>query len=376
MPTFLHGVETVTTYTGATSIQVPGTNVIGILGLNGVGSTSATPADLGIPKLILPSQTLDSQGLLPTWTVYKAIKTIFEISSPLVIWIPCGEATVSLVQGADKFRLAMSMFGFSPKILLSAESATSPNSSLLTVAAILRAMVLVPIAGASVAAMVTARATLGDARYVLCGHNVTSISLAAAIPSTWVMAGVMARTDDDPSMGFWFSPSNKPVTTFNALDLKLTSSLTDSSSDVNTLNAAGICTFYNSWGTGYRTWGNRNASFPVSSGISTFISVQRTADAIADAIEAASLTYIDRPINRALIDTILENINAFLRRLIGLGALVDGSASFENLKNPNDQIANGQLVISYQFVPPPPLERLTFVSFLNINLLSSLTTGA
>ena len=218
--------------------------------------------------------------------------------------------------------------------------------------------------------MITARAGLSSKRVFAVGPSVKVGGVDT--PYSWVMAAMIAQTDD--TWGYHYSPSNKVIDTVEATAFALTSSMTDASSDANVLNAAGIATLFSGYGTGFRTWGNRNASFPAAAGIETFVAVVRTADVIEDAIEQVSLQWIDKPINNALIDSIVESVNAFFRTKIGEGVLVDGEASFEAAKNTVTEISNGHLVISYAFVPPPPLERLTFRSFININLLSALIT--
>ena len=73
-----------------------------------------------------------------------------------------------------------------------------------------------------------------------------------------------------------------------------------------------------------------------------------------------------------LIDSICETVNQFIRTLIGRGALIDGKCSFNSEKNPTTEIANGHLTFDIEFMPPTPAERITFESFINIELLKSL----
>jgi phage tail sheath protein FI len=107
--------------------------------------------------------------------------------------------------------------------------------------------------------------------------------------------------------------------------------------------------------------------------VDSFIAVRRTADIIEESIEQASLTYIDRPITTALIDMLLDSCNEFIRALVGRGAIIDGSAYYVSSLNPASQLAAGQLVVSYKFMPPAPLERLTYEATLDVTLYSSVT---
>lgn len=86
------------------------------------------------------------------------------------------------------------------------------------------------------------------------------------------------------------------------------------------------------------------------------------------------LQFIDYPIDNGLIDAITESVNAFIRTLIGRGALIDGKCRFNKDKNPATEIANGHLTFDIEFMPPTPAERITFESFINIELLRSLAS--
>jgi hypothetical protein len=86
----------------------------------------------------------------------------------------------------------------------------------------------------------------------------------------------------------------------------------------------------------------------------------------------AMLPFIDRPINQGTIDSIRETVNAFIRTLIQRGALIDGKCIYNKDKNPPTQLALGQLVFDIEFLPPTPAERITFESFIDINLFRNL----
>ena len=87
----------------------------------------------------------------------------------------------------------------------------------------------------------------------------------------------------------------------------------------------------------------------------------------------AMMQFLDQPISNGLIQSILASCNAFLRVLIGRGALVGGTASFNPSENPASQMAAGQLVFDIDCMPPPPAERLTFNVFIDTSLLAALT---
>ena len=185
------------------------------------------------------------------------------------------------------------------------------------------------------------------------------------------LAGVIAAKDNE--RGYWWSPSNTEIKGVVGVETPLTAMINDPQSEVNLLNEAGIVTVFSSYGTGLRTWGNRSAAWPTVTHPSNFINVRRTADVLHESLEYTMLQFIDMPINNALIDAIKESVNAFIRTLIGRGALVDGKCLYDPTKNPATEVALGHLTFDIEFMPPTPAERITFESFINIELLKQLS---
>lgn len=187
---------------------------------------------------------------------------------------------------------------------------------------------------------------------------------------TAYFAGVQAQSD------YVFGPqrsvSNQEIIGPTGTEITITDGLNDPQSDANALNKVGIGTVSMGAGAPF-TWGNRNSSFPNNTAIDSFLSVVRVADIVADSIEYYSRPYIDDDITPAIIDQIRDDVNAFIRILIGRGWLLPGSKCiFNPAKNPSGQVAAGQLVFTYDILPPPPLERLTYEQNLNTNLIDDL----
>lgn len=188
--------------------------------------------------------------------------------------------------------------------------------------------------------------------------------------SQWV-AGAMAAKD--LANGYWFSPSNTAFLGTLGPDVSIYMSAFDPNSDTNTLNANGIVTVFNGFGTGLRVWGNRSSSFPASSAPTTFIAIRRTLDVIEQSIQVSMLPYLDQPITNGLIVSVLNAVNAFINSLIQRGALTPGSkVTYNPADNPASQLANGQIVFEVNLMPPPPAERITFNMFVDTSLLANL----
>ena len=312
-----------------------------------------------------------------------------------------GAVTDGVYTGMQAFQTTYGTMGFFPKILIA--PGYSQNAPVATeidaMANTIRAMALVDSPpSTTVAAAIANRGVVGNAfatssnRTILCypqetfydtGIVPTGVTLSTSgTPVTtqfnansvgpysqWVAGAIAAK---DLAQGYWWSPSNTQVDGMLGPDVTLYASILDPSSDTNNLNAAGIVTVFNAFGTGLRVWGNRSAEYPASTAPDNFISVRRTMDIIEESLELAMLQFIDQPISNALITAILASANAFIRSLIQRGALVAGAASFDPAENPYTQIAAGQLVFDIDVMPPPPAERITFEAFIDVTLLQQL----
>lgn len=215
-------------------------------------------------------------------------------------------------------------------------------------------------------------------RMVLCYPHLKVYDIATDSerlePFSQRLAGVICAVDND--RGYWWSPSNNEIKGIIGVERKLSAMINDPTTEVNLLNENGIVTLFNSFGTGLRSWGNRSAAWPTVTHPKNFINVRRTADVLHESVEYSMLQFIDRPINDALIDDIKESVNAFMRTLIGRGALIDGMCIYDPAKNEPTQLALGHLVFDIEFMPPTPAERITFESFINIEMLRQLGGGA
>lgn len=210
-------------------------------------------------------------------------------------------------------------------------------------------------------------------RAVLCYPRVKD-SENLLQPFSQYVAGVMANTD--ANFGYWWSPSNKDIQGITGTEVRLTADFTDANTDVNALNAAGIVTIYNNFGTGFKTWGNRSALYPTDTTPLNFINVGRTLDIFHESLQRASLPFVDRPINDALIDAIEATGNGFIREQVLLGALIEGSRLFYlPSNNPATQLAAGKIVFSISLMIPTPAEHIVYESTLDINLLNNLGQG-
>lgn len=189
-------------------------------------------------------------------------------------------------------------------------------------------------------------------------------------PFSQYLAGVMAANDNE--RGFWFSPSNREIKGITGVEQLLTAAINDESTETNSVNAAGITTIYSTFGTGYRAWGNRNASYPSNTASDSFIPVQRVRDILDESVEFAMIQFLDLPLNAALIDAVRASVNAYIRTLVQRGALVDGECTYDPANNPVTELAAGHVTFEISFAVPTAAERITFNSTIDANLLATL----
>lgn len=403
---FLHGVETIEITKGARTISTVKTAVVGIVGTAPIDDVEEQYRTINSPTLILnETEAIRYFGKHKAgFTIPQALEAIFDQGAGIAIVInvydPTKHETVEDVKIADinggieavtckrtglkAFEDCYSLFGFYPKTIIAPVFCedTAVVSEINILCNKIRAMGIVdaPV-GSTVQDVIKGRGPQGtinfntsSERIILCYPHIKvydsesdSIKLQ---PYSQRLAGVIAAKDVEK--GYHWSPSNTEIKGIIGLERQLTSMINDPTSEVNALNEAGVVTIFNSYGSGFRTWGNRSAAYPSLTHPTNFINVRRTADILHESVEYSMLQFIDYPIDNGLIDAICETVNQFIRTLIGRGALIDGKCTFNADKNPATEIANGHLVFDIEFMPPTPAERITFESFINIELLKSL----
>jgi hypothetical protein len=408
---FLHGVETIVIEKGPRPITGVKTAVIGLIGTAPIQSVDVAYQTINQPVIIRnPVDAARYFGVNTTgYTIPAALDAIFDQGNgPICIVVNVFDPAVHLTDttpdptkvlssdiigavdvdgnrsGLQALVGTYNLFGFVAKMIIAPGFCTQEavSTEMIAVAERLRAMALIdaPI-GTTVQEAITGRGPSGtinfetsSKRAVLCYPHVkrydTATDTEVLEPLSQRLAGVIAAKDVD--RGYWWSPSNTEIKGITGMELPITALINDSTTEANALNEAGIVTLFNSFGTGIRAWGNRSAAYPTSTSPENFINVQRTADILHESIEYAMLQFIDRPINRALIDSIRESVNGFIRTLIMRGALIDGKCVYDVAKNPVTEIAAGHLTFDIEFMPPTPAERISFESFINVELLKAL----
>lgn len=305
-------------------------------------------------------------------------------ASALTSSVIVGTITSGVKTGMKLFADVQNLYGFTPKILIAPGYSTLSGvaTQMTTDAPTYRATALIDApAGTLIADAIAGRGPSGSIGFYTSNKRIMLMfpylkgfspytNAAENRPFSQFFAGVISNTDK--TSGYHVSPSNKQIVGVTGAERVIVGSLTDSNADNQQLNAVGITTIFNGFGTGILTWGNRNASYPVNTTIDSFMCVRRTADIIEESVEVASIQGVDITLDQAGIDTIRESVNQYLRTLKGRKVIVDGVCTFDPAKNPPSQLASGQAIFDYEFVSGPPMERITYNSYININLLSNI----
>ncbi|ATF75288.1 phage tail sheath family protein [Pasteurella multocida] len=281
-------------------------------------------------------------------------------------------------KGFELLRDSFNLYGADAKILICPEfdKTASCAAALATLAEQLKAVAYVQLPkGTSLSKAIQGRGPLGTINasasnervrhffpYAI-GSNNTLESLAVHA------AGLRMKTDTE--QGYWFSTSNRELQGVIGMEVKLTARVDDEQSETNQLNAVGITTIFNSFGTGFRLWGNRSSNYPTVTHIINFETALRTGDLIDESIRRTELQYIDRPIDEALIDSLTETVDTYLR---ALPSIVGYSVSLDYDYDLVDAFSKGHVPLVYDYTPKIPAELISNKSVMTRKYLVNLVS--
>ncbi|EGR0939053.1 phage tail protein [Vibrio cholerae] len=171
-------------------------------------------------------------------------------------------------------------------------------------------------------------------------------------------AGLRARIDAEK--GFWWSKSNQEIYGIVGTSQPVDWALGDPNTTANMLNENKVSTIIREGG--FRHWGNRTCSTDPKW---TFEQTRRTADMINDSVQRSHLWAVDRNITKTYVDDVISGVNAYLRELKELGAILGGECWADKELNTPATIQKGIVYFDFDFCPPYPAEHIVFRSRLN-----------
>lgn len=376
MPTaFHHGVEIVEIDDGLRPIQTARSSVIGIVGT----APAAADADVPLNTPILLTTPRSAAILGATGTLPQAIAAIHaQVYAPIIVAarVPDvaddpktqnNERLAAVIGGTDTgtgartgiaaLETARSVLGVVPRVLL-APGFTQYKlvaDALIAQAGKLRAVSLIDGPNSTTAAAIAYRAQFDSSRAYLI--DPWAVADGDVVPVSPHVAGLIAKIDNE--RGFWHSPSNNPLLGIERPARPIDFGLGRVDSEANLLNEPGIATLVTEQG--IRLWGNRTCS---SDQKWTFLSVRRTADMIHESLLQAHLWAVDRAVGKAYVRDVQESVNAYLRHLKSVGAILGGRCWLDEELNTPANLAAGKVYFDFDFTPPAPAERVTFRSHL------------
>jgi hypothetical protein len=388
--TFLHGVEVLEIDAGPRPIQTVRSSVIGLIGTAPKADADAFP--LNTPVMIAGSRReaakLMSGAGTDEGTLPGAIDSIFDQAGAVIVVVRVAKgatdaetlanviggvnATTGEYEGVQAFLGAESKLGVCPRILIAPgfthqrpEDPENPGqklanpvvSELIGIAERLRAVIIADGPNTTDEAVVAYAGDFGSPRVYLVDPGVKKLvgSDIVNAPASPCVAGIIAKTDND--RGFWWSPSNNNINGIIGTTRAVDFALGDANARANLLNEQKVATIIRQ--NGYRLWGNRTLAMDPKW---AFLSVRRTADIINDSLLRAHLWAVDRNITKTYIQDVTEGVNAYLRYLTTIGAILGGRCWADPDLNTPDQIAQGKVFFDFDFTPPYPAEHITFRS--------------
>lgn len=402
MSNFLNGIEIIEMDVGGRTITTPSTSVIGLVGTASMGKNASKTIDqvlpLNKPVLFTSIQQLKELELSDIGTIPQALYSIYNQTSAIVSVVRIEEvkdkdgdideeATIANAAGSATsytgvyaLMLAETELKVKPKLLLCpyfsslVKASNKPNnivSSLTAVAEKLRAVAIIDGTNTTRGDVIDLASNVANSRLMIMDpayvpaftmEDVNSNNCS----SSPLLAGVFAK--NDATKGFWWSPSNTEVNGVSGLSRPVSFALSDSTTDSNLMNAAGVSTIVFTSGN-YKVWGNRSTSQDTNW---HFVNVRRTVDTIYDAIDSSMEWALARPFSKQLLSDIQNNVQTYINTLVSQGALLGGTCWVDQEANNLETYTNGQLIINFDLLPPNPVEKLIFRASLNKDYVEEL----
>ncbi|WP_323115178.1 phage tail sheath family protein [Pseudomonas guariconensis] len=371
MTGFFHGVTVTNVDTGARSIALPSSSIIGLVDTftEGPGVT-AKANDL----VLITSEREAVAAFGKDAAITKACRAIYTRAKAVIV--ACGvakvatpaEQTAAIIGAveADGKRTGLqalldgkSRFNAQPRLLVAPKhSATDAvGTALVALADKLRGIAIIDGPNSTDEAAIAYAGNFGAKRAYMVDPGVRywdndSEATVDAPGSAWV-AGLFAWTDNE--YGFWASPSNKEFVGITGTGRPVEFLDGDDSCRANLLNNANVATIIRD--DGFRLWGNRTLS---SDPKWAFVTRVRTLDIVMDAILYGHKWAVDRSITATYVKDVTEGLQAFMRDLKNQGAIINFEVYADPELNTASQLEQGKVYWNIRFTDVPPAENPNF----------------
>lgn len=188
------------------------------------------------------------------------------------------------------------------------------------------------------------------------------------------LAGLMAQVDTGNGGCPYESPSNKNLQC-DRMILADGTEVNLTLAQANMLNANGIVTGLNFMG-GWVAWGNYTACYPGSTDVKDyFIPVSRMFDWVGNTVIQTCWNKVDAPMNRRLLDTIMDTVSIWLNGLVGSGYLLGARVEMLEDENPLQNLMAGIVKFHIAMTPPSPAQEIDFVLEYDASYVTSALTA-
>ncbi|KOY02191.1 phage tail sheath subtilisin-like domain-containing protein [Pseudomonas nunensis] len=371
---FFHGVTTTDIKTGARTISLPSSSIIGLCDTFTPGALGGGTALAGELKLITTErEAIAAFG--PDSAITKACQAIYTKAKAVIVAIGVPKLEDAALQtsaiiggvlasgkrtGLQALLDGKSLFNAQPRLLIApGHTATQAVATALDgLAQKLRAIGIIDGPGTTDEAAMAYADNFGSRNLFMVDPGVqywdTTLSKTVDAPGSAWAAGLFAWTDAE--YGFWASPSNKEFTGITGTTRAVEYLDGDETCRANLLNNANITTIIRD--DGYRLWGNRTLS---SDPKWAFVTRVRTLFILMDAVQAGHKWAVDRSITKTYVKDVTDGLEAFMRDLKAQGAIINFEVYPDTELNTASQIAQGKVYWRIRFTDVPPAENPNFL---------------
>jgi len=185
------------------------------------------------------------------------------------------------------------------------------------------------------------------------------------------LAGLMAKVDTDNAGVPYESPSNK--------NYKMDGCCLEDGTEVNLtfeqsniIAGYGIVTALNFMSMGWTCRNNYTACYPANTDVKDqFIPVSRMFVFVGNTLIRTFWSKLDKPMNRRLIDTIIDTCNIWLNGLVSQEYLLGARAEYLEEENSLVDLMAGILHIHIYITPPSPMQECDFTLEYDTNYVTS-----
>ncbi|WP_425928777.1 phage tail sheath subtilisin-like domain-containing protein [Pseudomonas sp. NyZ201] len=371
MSGFFHGVTVTNVDTGARSIALPSSSIIGLVDTFTEGPTATAKAN---DLVLITSEREAVAAFGADAAITKSCRAVFARAKAVIV--ACGvarlsdaaEQTSAIIGGveANGKRTGLqalldgkSRFNAQPRLLVTPKhSATQAvGTALVALADKLRGLAIIDGPGTTDEAALAYAENFGAKRAFMVDPGVqywdTGADATVDAPASAWVAGLFAWTDNE--YGFWASPSNKEFVGITGTTRAVEFLDGDESCRANLLNNANITTIIRD--DGFRLWGNRTLS---SDPKWAFVTRVRTMDIVMDAILYGHKWAVDRSITATYVKDVTEGLENFMRDLKAQGAIINFEVYADPDLNTASQLEQGKVYWNIRFTDVPPAENPNF----------------